>query len=483
MEPAEAGVTGVERALLAGRWFGPDDETGIILSEHMAARLGYSRGDIGRGVRLFGREMPLIGIVDAGKFDRLKDLDGEPLTPVNVVMQQQKTADIAKSTGGAQEKADTLEEYVHYSADQVAVVPLGYGRQLGATLCSVAIRAGAGMDVAAEAGGYAQRSNLTILGSDGETVTLYAALNTSQVSAAWQIIIPMFLGFVMILGTMLGSVYERKNEIFVYNSVGLSPTHVSSLFMAESAVYAIIGAGSGYLLGQCVSKLLQATGTLSGLTLNYTAGSTILVTTLTMGMVLLSALYPARQAFHAAIPDVDRERQAEPDATGDAADSLDMYLPFVATEGHVAAMQAYLAEYLESIQGVTVGKLAVDNLRARVEILEGRRIPVLEFRAWMAPFDLGVSHDVRLSIVFRSDRRICQYRLTARRFSGDRQNWRRLTPRFIQAIRKQLLMWRILSAEDHGKYQEAGRRLFGETEAKQEQEKVSGFGFQEGTET
>lgn len=462
LEPAEPGVTGADRALLAGRWFAPGDETGVILTERMAARLGYGRADVGRSVRLFGRDVPLVGVIDAAKFDGMKDLDGEPLTPVNMVMQRAKNAEIAMATGGKQGAADTLEEFVHYPADQVALVPLAYGRQLGAAIRSVAVRAGAGTDVIAEAGGFAQRSNLTILGSDGGAVTLFTALNMSQVSAAWQIIIPMFLGFVMILGTMLGSVYERKNEIFVYNSVGLSPTHVSSLFMAEAAVYAIIGAGSGYLLGQCVSKVLQATGALAGLTLNYTAGSTILVTALTMGMVLLSAIYPARQAFRAAIPDEGRDEADAPGGGGDAGDALDMYLPFVATEGHVFAMQAYLAEYLESIQGVTVGTLAIDNLRARVETVDGHSVPVLEFRAWMAPFDLGVSHDVRLGIVFRPGRRMHQYHLAAQRFSGDRQNWRRLTPRFIQSIRKQLLMWRILSAEEHQKYQEAGRRLFGD---------------------
>jgi hypothetical protein len=80
----------------------------------------------------------------------------------------------------------------------------------------------------------------------------------------------------------------------------------------------------------------------------------------------------------------------------------------------------------------------------------------------MAPFDLGVSHDVRLHIVPRADRGVYQYHLSAQRFSGDRQDWRRLTPRFILAIRKQLLLWRILTAGELQKYQEAGGRLFGE---------------------
>jgi hypothetical protein len=460
VESGEAEITGVESTLVAGRWFKEADEPGIILSRHLAEQLGCGLGDIGRKVRLFGEELSLTGIVDTKRFDGLLDLDGEPLTPVDVVRQEAKTAQVAQK-GKAQQKPDTLDEYIHFSADQIAIVPLSYGRQLRAPLRSVAVKAPAGMDTDAEASGYARRSNLTILASDGKSVLLYAALNTSQISAAWQVAIPLVLGFIMILGTMLGSVYERKGEIFVYNSVGLSPTNVSSLFIAESAVYAIVGAGAGYLLGQAASKILQATGWFPGLTVNYTAGTTILVTVLAMAIVLLSALYPARQAFRAAIPDVERELAAETDLASDAADTRRLWLPFVATPGHVTAVQAYLCEYLESIQGVTIGQIAVDSLRARVEEANGRPVPILEFRAWMSPFDLGVSHDVQMKILWRPETGVYQCHMSVRLISGDRQNWRRLMPRFVQAIRKQLLMWRILSAEEHLKYQEAGARLFG----------------------
>jgi len=138
-----------------------------------------------------------------------------------------------------------------------------------------------------------------------------------------------------------------------------------------------------------------------------------------------------------------------------------MYLPFVAAPGNAEAMQAYMFEYLDGIQGVTVGRLAVDDLRAGLETDQVPPVPLLAFRAWMAPFDLGISHDAELRIVYRGDRDVWQYHLTARRFSGDGQNWRRLTPRFILAIRKQLLMWRILSPQEVDKYRAQGRALFG----------------------
>jgi hypothetical protein len=117
------------------------------------------------------------------------------------------------------------------------------------------------------------------------------------------------------------------------------------------------------------------------------------------------------------------------------------------------------------VQGVTVGQLAVDDLRARTVRRDGRGVPVLAFRAWLAPFDLGVSHDVELSVVPRADHGVYQYHLLAVRFSGDQQNWRRLTPRFLLTIRKQLLIWRILTPEAIQDYVRRGEALFGMEES------------------
>ncbi len=274
MDPEEAQVTDIGSTLTAGRWFRTPEEPGIILPQHIASRLGLGEGEqaLQARVRLFGEEVPVLGVYDPQRFDALRDIDGEPLTPVNFVLQQEIRA---KSSADA-ERPDTLEEYIHYASDQIAIVPFQFAMRLGATVRSVAVRAAPETDIEKEAEGYTKRSNLTILACDGSTVTLFAAMDTSQLSAAWQIVVPLFLGFVMVLGTMMGSVYERRREIFVYNSVGLSPGSVSGLFLAESAVYAVVGAGLGYLLGQAVSRAFQVTGLLSGLTLNYTAGSTVL---------------------------------------------------------------------------------------------------------------------------------------------------------------------------------------------------------------
>ncbi|MGD0090493.1 MAG: FtsX-like permease family protein [Planctomycetota bacterium] len=456
LEHTEPAITGLDSALLAGRWFKSEDEVAIILPGHVAQQLGLGAQDIGKGVMLFGQKVPLAGILDEKRLDEVKDLDGEPLTPVDFVRQEEV---MAQKSG----QADTLEKYEHHPADQIAILPLNFGLRLGAALRSVAIKTAAGLEPAAEAEGYVRRSNLTILACDGPEAraapTLFAALDTSSLHLTGQIAIPLLLGFIMVLSTMLGSVYERRREIFVYNSVGLSPGNVAALFLAESSVYAVLGACLGYLLGQVLAKCLLLTGALSGLSLNYSAGTTVFVSALSMLIVMLSTLYPARQAFHAAIPESRREGGAS--AEHFATDAIAFYLPFVATPSSVLDIQAYMHEFLDGLQGMAVGELAVDNLAAGVETGEEQKmVPVLSFRAWLAPFDLGISHDVELRMAYRAERGVYQCHLKAVRFSGDQENWRRLTPRFITALRKQLLMWRTLPAAAHQSYAERGQALF-----------------------
>ncbi|MCX7847885.1 MAG: hypothetical protein N2595_07650, partial [bacterium] len=177
--------------------------------------------------------------------------------------------------------------------------------------------------------------------------------------------------------------------------------------------------------------------------------------------VLVSSLYPARQAYLAAMPDVEKERDASGIGGGEGADAICIWLPFVATPGHIYAVQAYLHEFLDDMQGVTIGAMAVDHLTAELRRFNGKAAPTLVFRAWLAPFDLSVSHDVELNILWREEHGVYQYHLSAVRYSGDRQNWRRLTPRFLTILRKQLLLWRIQTAEAQRRYEEAGKRLFG----------------------
>jgi len=52
-----------------------------------------------------------------------------------------------------------------------------------------------------------------------------------------------------IMASIFASVRERRSEIASLSSIGLNPTHIAALFMAEAMVLGFVGGGLGYLLG------------------------------------------------------------------------------------------------------------------------------------------------------------------------------------------------------------------------------------------
>ena len=131
-------------------------------------------------------------------------------------------------------------------------------------------------------------------------------MGSASLAGIGNLFVPLLIASLIVLNTMLGAVYERSGEIGVYSSVGLAPSHIAALFIAEALVFAIVGAVLGYLVGQTTTLLLAHYALLGGMFLNYSSLSAIFSTLVVMVVVVLSTLYPARKAAAMAVPDVTR---------------------------------------------------------------------------------------------------------------------------------------------------------------------------------
>jgi hypothetical protein len=60
--------------------------------------------------------------------------------------------------------------------------------------------------------------------------------------------------------SMFATVNERSDEISSLSSVGLNPTHIAALFIAEASIIGFIGGGFGYLLGISGYRLASLLG-------------------------------------------------------------------------------------------------------------------------------------------------------------------------------------------------------------------------------
>lgn len=467
--PKETQITHIDKYLVpGGRWFGPNDKLVCILPAGIASALGVAPEQVGTAtIRVFGTEMRVIGILRSTRFTNAADLDGEPLTPVDfLLMAQQMAQQREQQRQGRAGKGEELREYIHLASDNILIVPYDFVINVGGSLRSVAIGIPEAEEVSEILDRLIQRIELNIYaGRDGKTY-LCSAVGTTSFTGVTDLIIPILIAAAIVLNTMLGSVYERVREIYIYSSLGLAPTHVAALFIAEASVYAVMGAVAGYLVGQVAAKIITQTHIVEGLNLNYSSLSAVATTLLIMATVLASVMYPARRASDIAMPGIER-RWSLPDPEED---QLAMDLPFTVTGDQALGVNMYLHEYLIAHTDYSLGQFStgdIDLSTARGDYGDGY---ALSSMVWLAPYDLGVSEQLVIETLPTRDEEIYQIHCRIIRRSGDDASWMRVTRNFVNILRKQYLLWRTFPVAQKGEYGERGRKLLaGELEETVEQ--------------
>lgn len=484
---------------------------------------------VGKSIDVGGQSFTVIGVFDDTGWtgaDALRDLDDEPFTPVDYQNDQSKKAAADQTTSSAQGDEVQVQSYQHMNANALILLPYSDVLALGGTPRSVAVGFHDTVAGEEELQALMQRAALGIFGAvpdkdnGGKLSTkLYSSVESTNYEGFASLVVPILIAALIIANTMLGSVFERTREIGIYSSVGLAPIHVAALFIAEAIVYAVLGSISGYLVAQTVAKIVTATNLLPGITLNYSSSSAVLSTLIVMATVLLSTVYPARQASRMSQPDTDRKFQM----SIPLGDLWRFQFPFTVSGQQPLGVAQFLADFFETHTDTSVGSFYTDQvrytslpLRQAVELLnelpEGVTMPVAEvrpvaapepvtidgipgapskaakkpakpaptaafklldlseiamdadapinclsMRVWLAPFDMGVSQDVDILLMPSDEPGLYELQLRLMRLSGEISAWRRVNRQFMSDLRKQLLLWRTIRPEGQQEYILRGR--------------------------
>jgi len=463
MSADEPQVTRIDKYLRYGRWFEPDETYACVLPNGVANSLGIEEADVGTAkIKVYGADFTVVGVLGIG-FKDLKDNDGEELTPVDYqIMQQQR----ARGLQGDETLEGELQKYLHLTPDSVAILPYEVVMNQGGDLKSVAVNMGAiddtsGLSPAEKLdlimGPLMNRIALDFFVGKGRDVFLYSSIGMTSFSGMSNLFIPILIAALIVLNTMLGAVYERVREISIYSSVGLAPVHIAFLFIAEACVYAIIGAVFGYLLGQTTSWVLVRWELLVGLTLNYSSMSTVTSTIIVMLVVLGSTIYPAIKASRMAVPDIERKwKLPEPDG-----DEWHFDLPFTVLGEEALGLNIFMRDYFEAHADESASDFYTDQVTfSRRQLDDGGEEYSTSMMVWLAPYDLGVSQQINLIIAPAGGEEEDLFRifLNVHRESGEIASWKRVNRRFLNLMRKQLLIWRTFNVEVRGEFHERGRQ-------------------------
>jgi hypothetical protein len=469
--------------LLEGRYFSSDEADEALIPNSMAEVLGITRATLGTPearVHFRDADLTIVGILDDESFRRLKDIDGYLLLPQKEGMTDPQAAPGEGSSQGAGSKD---QSGLYNDTSSMMVLPVNRCARMGATPYSISIRFGKDNDgiwtnvlhlltqtqanfyIASQAAFKAKsdqperedapKSEAQIMSAG--VYYIGSGFKTSVGNLA-SLIIPLLISGTIILNTMLGSVFERKKEIAIYNAIGLNPNHIGMFFLSEAFVYGIVGSVGGYLIGQVMSIALIKLG-VTGIDLNFASLKVIYVILFTIAMVLLSTLYPAMVATRAAVPSGKR-KWAFPEHDGN---TMTIVFPFIYQPQVVGGVMGYLEEYFARFTEASMGDLIASNAaRGKEKDEKGRETYWLAYDLALAPFDLGVTQRVTFRAAYNERVQSYGIQLTTVRISGQDTNWMTTNKPFLERLRTYLMHWRSLSTQEQAAYAQAIEQLLKE---------------------
>jgi len=412
----------IDQAIDEGRSFIPGEEGVCILPSELAEEGGIKIGD---EIFTLGRRLRVVGITNSTVLDRfITELDGEPITPWY--------------------QAPPALPTMHTHPSATLFVPFNFLRKYNPRLVTISIipkDTNATEAIALDA--FESFDFVNVYAGIDDKVIFYTR-GISVLLFGWQYqIFPIALTALILLNTILGSVYERKKDIFIFSSIGMSPLHVSMMFLAEFTVYAIVGTILGYLLSLLLGKIVLYLFPAFTITANYSSKYTMLTLGIGIAIVIASSLYPAKQASKVVTPSYERVWKIPTKPKGDL---WEIPVPFVSTSEEVTGVLNYLTEY---INGHTGEAKIFSTLKLERTEKDGATGLLLETR--LEPYEQGVRQKAEILFVKGEAGRFATS-VSLARLEGPRPTWKIAVRFFVNEIRKQLLLWRVIPPEEREKY-------------------------------
>jgi len=243
----EAHITHIDNIVVEGRYLLDKEENTFLISTEAAEKLNAFVGDKFL-LRFFGlsKELELVGIFDDRLFNKLIDLDGEPITPKKLIL-----------IDPGNEVIPPTYEAVSCDSSEIIITTWQTSLSLYIVFLSrIDIQVNDVENILSLARRLALERDYWVWTSTGEQVYL-TALKSYVEAKGLPILVPWLIVILTVITTMLNAIFERRREIGILSSIGLNPAHITALFVAEASIIGIVGAGIGYLSGLSLYQFIS----------------------------------------------------------------------------------------------------------------------------------------------------------------------------------------------------------------------------------
>ncbi|MEM2617379.1 MAG: ABC transporter permease, partial [Thermofilaceae archaeon] len=442
---AAVGMTPLDVKALLGSYLIPGSRPFLegelhscIIPDSMARQLNISVGDslVFQGLRLM-----IVGVFNASLLEAHspKELDGYSLAPIDPHY-------VAQIGLGVTIPAQQVPPPLAWSA--IIVIPYELGIELGGYVSMVPVMfPNVEQDMLSKVSRLLSITlDVPVIASNGNRVSALSRYY-SFTAIGWEMIpIVLVIGVLNAMVTLLGNFKERIREMFVFASLGLTPLGASMMYIIESITYASLSITLGYFIGFIFNNLMISTGLLPAqFTFNYASVFVVISLVVLILTAFASSLYVATSAATIITPSLER-RWKPPTKPRKGVWEVPLPVSLPSREEAIGLLE-FLREYYEGL-GAERAAFSIRSLEADFNQL------TLRCRVALAPYELGITQTVEVSIAFNEGEKRFRLNATMKHETGSEQMWERLSYYFLDDMRKQLLLWRSLNVEEHRKYME-----------------------------
>jgi len=405
-----------------------------MIPQEAAERCGWEIGDV---LYVGGYNLTIVGVFNSAILNSLVDLDQQEVTPINWGVQW---------AGGVQ----------HILSQSVLIVPYSLAEKWGYPPMQVVAKFSNSSRVFSVAQDLSNKLPFVVYaGREGRKADFQQQAWFS-LRGMEQLALPLAIAILVIFNAMLASVYERKSEISTCSSLGLSPLHVAGLFLSETFVYSVIAAVFGYIAGLMGTNFLYTLKLMpTDFYPNFSSMTVIITVSISMLTTIASSAYPVVKASRLVTPSVERVWKLRTKPHGD---NWDIPLPFTSSAEETDGVMLFLIEFFEAFTTAEVGAFRTDYLTSS-ESVEGTLVKKeIIVDTTLPPFDMGVSQSVHVVAHKQIHEANYKYAVQLVRKSGALYMWQKAVYRFVDSLRKQLLIWRTLPAADKLEIMERDRK-------------------------
>jgi len=241
---AEAQILGLDEIVVEGRYLQDGEEDAILISEDLKGKLGV---EVNEKLLLGKKVVVVVGIYRDRELRKIKDLDGDSIIPDKLI-----------NLSPPGEPSNIVISPVE--SDEIVISGLETALELPGVFLSridIILRDGKSVNDFAERIAL-ERNDRAWASSDEGLYT--ARLGNRFQGKGLPLAVPWSIVILNVIITMSNSLYERRKEIKILSSVGLNPSHISGIFIAEAFTIGLIGGGLGYLLGLGLYKTMAILG-------------------------------------------------------------------------------------------------------------------------------------------------------------------------------------------------------------------------------